>query len=886
MTKKSSNIVNLKEVYQEKLNQQRSKLTALNLKDLDKKLPSKTNIEEIFVSEKVDLKKLEDSPKEIIPKVQSEQDLSEPSEDYSGMNQFDSNFEIDLDYDINFNLDLSQDFTQDESQNVIIDQVTKPSVFEEELVININEENIQKPEIQVPILNHQNLIPKKTNYLNYFKDLDLIKNISTQLQKQLNEFKNDVIYKNKNLSFIPKDSKYNFTLKSNLETKPSFVFSDFIDYIKNLTFLYPENKKIVISFLSVAILTGLAFPSFKLMYAGFTVKDNINLQIAASKELFTRTNDNTDLYLTQNLLALSNGLDKTSNDIDLLQGNLSGIIGLLPILSSVNAGEEVSTDLAKIASLSAELSIAIKPFLDDNFDMFDMKNTAITMDSIKKTKYISKQINEELISLEKHISKINTSILPKSSVDEIIKTKKALPVIINLTSETDKYFDLLLKFIGEDREKNYLFIFQNNQELRPTGGFIGSYGLVKLDRGIIKKLDIREIYSADGQLSKQILSPTPLQELTKRWFFRDSNWFADFTLSSNKMMQFYEQSGGISTEGVLSITPTIIERILKITGPITLEKYNTTISSENFIEMTQFQTVQENALVYNKPKQFLADLAPILLKKIISLEIPKLIEVSEVIKQGIKERLIIANFKDQELQNFIQDINMTGELYDTSKDYLSVVNTNLGGYKTDGVIDNNIKLETKISDNGSIINKVTVKRTHNGGDKEYEWWNLPNINYLRLYVPKGSKIIKAEGFEKRDKMDLPDYAKEYNKDKDLEKIFESEKIIEEFNLTESIESGKTVFGGWKTTATKQSSEISIEYELPFKLKKKDLYSVILQKQAGDIRTKYTQSVLLDPSIKLSWKKSADEISINKNNISIKENLFNTDKFLALELNRK
>ena len=45
---------------------------------------------------------------------------------------------------------------------------------------------------------------------------------------------------------------------------------------------------------------------------------------------------------------------------------------------------------------------------------------------------------------KKSISKINTSILPKSSVDEIISTKKALPIIIDLTSETDKYFDLLL----------------------------------------------------------------------------------------------------------------------------------------------------------------------------------------------------------------------------------------------------------------------------------------------------------------------------------------------------------------------------------------------------------------------------------------------------------
>ncbi len=864
MIKKSSNIVNLKEVYQEKLNQQRSKLTALNLKELKPKLPSQKK--EIEESKSFDFTENNNTTKDVY--------------------EINTEFEIDLNYDINFDLNLEKDFIDNENLNITPNQTITPTIFEEEV---IPEKIIPTPQIeQPPIINPKHPIFKKFDFSFYIQKFNFFKNtISPIYQKLFHQSQNNFNLKKNGLSFIPIENKYNFEFNDiKKQYKTRFSLNDFTSYVQNLSFLYPKNKKVAISFLSITLLTSFSFPSFKLMYDGLTVKDNINLQIAASKELFSRTNDNTDLYLTQNLLALSNGLDKTSNDIDLLQGNLSGIINLLPILSSVGAGEEVSKDLAKIASLSAELSIAIKPLLEENFDMFDMKNANTTTDTIKKTKYISKQIHEELKSLEKNMSKINTSVLPKSSVDEIISTKKALPIIIDLTSDTDKYFDLLLNFIGEKREKNYLFIFQNNQELRPTGGFIGSYGLVKLDRGIIKKLDIKEIYSADGQLSKQILSPTPLQELSQRWFFRDSNWFADFSLSSDKMMRFYEQSGGISTEGVLSITPTIIERILKITGPITLEKYNVTISSENFIEITQFQTVQENALEYNKPKQFLADLAPVLLKKIISLEIPKLIEVSEVLKQGIQERLILANFKDEDLQNFVEEINMSGSLYDTKKDYLSVVNTNLGGYKTDGVIDNNIKIETRIEENGAIINKVSIKRSHNGGDKQYKWWNVPNINYLRLYVPKGAKIIKAEGFEEREKVQLPEYTKDYTIDKDLEEIYKSEKFIEEFNITESIESNKTVFGGWKTTGTKQTSEVSIEYELPFKLKKKDLYSIILQKQAGDIRSKYNQNIVLDPSIKLSWRKSADEISINKNNINIKESLFNKDKFLVLELDRK
>ncbi|HCX28112.1 MAG TPA: hypothetical protein DHI91_03160, partial [Candidatus Portnoybacteria bacterium] len=54
----------------------------------------------------------------------------------------------------------------------------------------------------------------------------------------------------------------------------------------------------------------------------------------------------------------------------------------------------------------------------------------------------------------------------------------------------------------------------------------------------------------------------------------DANWFADFPSSAKKIMSFYEKAGGSTADGVISLTPTIIERLLSMTGPIEMPAYN------------------------------------------------------------------------------------------------------------------------------------------------------------------------------------------------------------------------------------------------------------------------------------------------------------------------
>ena len=73
------------------------------------------------------------------------------------------------------------------------------------------------------------------------------------------------------------------------------------------------------------------------------------------------------------------------------------------------------------------------------------------------------------------------------------------------------------------------------------------------------------------------------------------------------------------------------------------------------------------------------------------------------------------------------------------------MNTNINGYKTDGVIDETIEHQSELQTDGSIVDTVTITRTHNGGNEKYDWWNKVNGDWMRVYVPEGSKLLEASG---------------------------------------------------------------------------------------------------------------------------------------------
>lgn len=376
----------------------------------------------------------------------------------------------------------------------------------------------------------------------------------------------------------------------------------------------------------------------------------------------------------------------------------------------------------------------------------------------------------------------------------------------------------LLDAVGANGKRRYLVVFQNSRELRPTGGFIGSYALMDLKDGSIEGIEIPPAGSYDlrGGLNRRIEAPEQLRLVNPRWEFQDANWFADFPISAQALTWFYEKSGGPTVDGVIAVTSDVMEGLLAASGPIEMPEYGKTIDAENFHLETQKSVEIEYDRVTNRPKQIISDMAPKLLKRLLddgAADMPKL---ASALGGALASKDIQVWFRDEDAQAAAAGFGWTGELAPPADgDFLAVVDTNIAGGKTDAAVKADIAHESAVQADGSIIDTVTVTRTHTGRPGEL-FSGLKNIDWMRVYVPKGSELLAADGFE------APGEGYFLPKDGTLQPssllaAVEGETRTHASGTRISEESGLTVFGNWVQVEPGASATVTLRYRLPFRL---------------------------------------------------------------------
>ena len=179
-------------------------------------------------------------------------------------------------------------------------------------------------------------------------------------------------------------------------------------------------------------------------------------------------------------------------------------------------------------------------------------------------------------------------------------------------------------FLGFGKPVNILVLFLNNTELRPGGGFIGSYAVVQVDKGRpqIIKIEGSEILDNQATSSSWLAPPAPIQQYLKtdRWFFRDSNWSPDFAESAQQTLSLFRaENGAVASEIdlVVGITPTVIEEMLKIAGPVKFG--SSTYDAANFTEQLEYEVeygYDQKNISFIERKKIIGDLAAAVMGKI------------------------------------------------------------------------------------------------------------------------------------------------------------------------------------------------------------------------------------------------------------------------------
>jgi hypothetical protein len=460
--------------------------------------------------------------------------------------------------------------------------------------------------------------------------------------------------------------------------------------------------------------------------------------------------------------------------------------------------------------------------------------------------------------------------VPADYTDALDAAKTELTQLQGIIDSLVKIEDLYTSlFAGQ---KVYLLVFQNYDEARATGGFLGTYGVLKTNEGSIQSLQIESIYNLDGQIHDQIAAPGPMQPAIKKWGIRDANWFVDFPQSASKLLDFFEK-GKETADGVLALTPKTFVDLLQITGPIDMPAYGVTLTAENFQDMVQFKTSVDYDKVLNQPKKFLDDFAPVFLDRLSSLQKEDWLKVLAILSDNLASRQIMMYAANPDTQAQIATLGFSGAVQQTDYDYLSINNSNLGGTKTDLSMQQQAQLDSKILSDGSIIDTLQITRANT--DTEH------NRDYLRVLVPSGSTFISATGFDQYDY--YPSAAAGFATDPDLAAWDQGSLHA---NVLVHEEAGKAEFSGWVDTPAGGSRTLTLTYILPFKVSIGTLgdvhpYSLLVQKQSGSIPYQLTAALDLN-GLGLRWATAGVTSSPGR---AVMQSNTNTDDFWAMLLSK-
>lgn len=358
-------------------------------------------------------------------------------------------------------------------------------------------------------------------------------------------------------------------------------------------------------------------------------------------------------------------------------------------------------------------------------------------------------------------------------------------------------------------------LFQNNTELRPTGGFIGSFMTIDISNLGYKIVEFEgNIHRRDVAFVRKhkVNPPTPLNEIYDNWAMRGSNWHPDFRDSVKQILWFFEREGGYPVDGVIAINATVARDLLKIIGPIkTQNGFEATF--DNFLPSLQQEVErnyykQEANILENESKSIIKDLLTAMIEK--SKNPYNTVRVIKLFQKQIDEKHILFYSNNPLQQQYIEKLGWSGRLEPAKSDYLYINNASiirkqfLSNLKNEelssksglSVGQKSILKITKTED--MLKHNLIIERIHTGSGK---WPDFHNFNFSRIIVPK---------------------------DAQLNKIAYNGKVIDSTDIINEDFGDKKSYGVDFNTDIGQRSQLIVEYLTPFT----DKWNFIYEKQPG------------------------------------------------------
>lgn len=393
---------------------------------------------------------------------------------------------------------------------------------------------------------------------------------------------------------------------------------------------------------------------------------------------------------------------------------------------------------------------------------------------------------------------------------------------------------LVLTALGVPHPQRYLILNQDHAELFPTGGFIGSYGLITFDQGRITELKFENVYTLyfrwqARQPGAYIEPPALLKKYLLKgisWALGEANWSPDFRQAAVDAEQLLAIEDGQRVDGVIGINTLAIQSLVGLVGPLTLDDPSLTVTEQNAVETILLQTRAVPGQTTD-PKAFIGVLARALLDRLTNLEPSRLPELVDWAKKAAAERELLFAFHDPQLSDAVMRAGWDGRLYSGPGDYLAVIETSVRSTKLGLILQRSLDVTVTVQADGRANHNVTVRTTN-----PLEQWAAERDparvqelmerglygSYTRVLAPAGSQL-RAITQDTTGELIAPEEAGE--------------------------EDGRAVFGAYYTVPPNETNLVTYSYLSPRQSPEGE-YRLYIQKQPGTEAVPLRVQIVLPP----------------------------------------
>jgi hypothetical protein len=562
-------------------------------------------------------------------------------------------------------------------------------------------------------------------------------------------------------------------------------------------------------------------------------------------------------------------LDKAQADVKLLHDQATPWLGLADRLGWVPVYGGDLASAGDLLDMAYELTTSAQQTLQTVYPIWQ----AIKQPGreIKASELTGMLLNTRS-SLEVAQSSLQRAISARHQINPALLT----PDVNKLVLRVDPYLSLLDEALSmalsvpnllgatEEGPKTYLILVQNEDELRPTGGFITAVAKVVVAQGEMINFSVEDSYAVDDSTKTYPLAPWQLRSFMNIpvLVFRDANWYTDYPTTVIWTEYLYAFTNSFSADGIIAIDQHVLDSILTVIGPIYVQELDITVNAENVREVMRAQKnpppEAERDPDWHR-KQFMKPISSAILDRMFSGKGISWEAVLRALMTDLDEHHILIQLDDPTLTTLLAERGWDGAVRREAGDFLMVVDSNVGYNKTNAVVKSSLIYDVDLTDISSPVTNLTVIHQNNARgqigasctipvsllDKSLQepWYPIDRCyyDYLRVYVPAGTQLVSA----------TPHAVTRQ------EMIMLEQDIPARVDLLNEIIENVTGFGTLLVTPIGQSLNTTFQFKLPTDVLQsgsdanEKIYRLKIQKQAGIVVIPVTLRIHLPANAKIS-----------------------------------